>query len=104
MTTEAEVSAGSCGFVTGIRVERRENCVEVRITTACEKVAKFAEAVGRLQLRDALSEMCASPVYRAATQARLHPGCPVPAAVLRAVEIETGAATPRSVVIDFKKR
>jgi len=103
MTTRAEVNAGSCGFVAKISVERKGKKVVIRITSDCEKVTKFAEALEKLDWRDVLTQMCDSAVYRAATQAKLHPGCPVPAAVLRAVEIETGAATPKEVKMRFDR-
>lgn len=103
MTTRAEVDAGSCGFVTKISVERRGEVVEIRITSDCEKVAKFAEALKSLKWADALTHMCDSAVYHAATRARLHPGCAVPAALLRAIEIETGASTAKPVRMEFEK-
>ena len=103
MTTHAEVDAGSCGFVTRMSVERHGRRVEIHITSDCEKVAKFAEALKSIDWADALTQMCDSVVYHAATRARLHPSCAVPAALLRAVEIETGAATPKEVKMRFAK-
>ncbi|NOZ58642.1 MAG: hypothetical protein GXO66_03580 [Euryarchaeota archaeon] len=103
MSTSAEVDPGSCGFVTRIRVERLGREVRVRVNSECERVKKFAGALERLEVAEALAPMCASPVYRAATRARLHPGCAVPAALLRAVEVESGAATPAEVRITFRR-
>ncbi|WP_456474340.1 DUF6951 family protein [Candidatus Pyrohabitans sp.] len=102
--TRAEVDPGSCGFITRISVERHGNRVEIRISSGCEKVKLFAEAIESLDwTREVLVAMCDSAIYSAATRERLHPGCPVPAAVIRAVEIETGAATPRAVRIEFER-
>lgn len=102
--TRAEVDAGSCKFVTRISVERHGKRVEIRITSGCEKVKTFAEDVKSLVwTKEVLVGMCDSAIYSAATRARLHPGCPVPAAVIRAVEIETGAATPKAVRMEFEK-
>ena len=47
--------------------------------------------------------MTDSAVYRSATQHLKHAACPVPSAILKAIEVEAGLAVPQDVIIKIEK-
>lgn len=98
----AKVDPDSCMEITGIRVEKRE--VRVGLDTQCEKLRDFAEEIEKLDfISDVLPEFCESRIYRGATKAKLHSSCCVPPVVVRAVEVEIGAETPRRMLVEFEE-
>ncbi|TFH34446.1 MAG: hypothetical protein E4G99_09495 [Anaerolineales bacterium] len=45
--------------------------------------------------------MTESIVYQSAARHIRHTGCPIPSAILKAIEVEVGIALPHDVVINF---
>ena len=102
MTTKVRVDPGVCGFPATVRVERVDKThVRVHIACACDQVKAFEGCIADLDWRDAFGTMGDSAVYRAATDTIRHVTCPVPMAVLKAIEAEIGAALPRDVSVTF---
>jgi hypothetical protein len=104
--TEVEVFAGICGLKTIIRMENlgrhKARCV---IETACpnhRKVTKTLETV-TLDAMDELFRKGKSQVMQACEGTIPHASCPVPAAILKALEVDAGLALPADVTITFTK-
>lgn len=104
--TEVEVFAGICGFKTTIRVAKLErhkaSCI---IETGCpnhRKVAKTLETV-TLDAMDELFRKGKSQVMQASQGVIPHASCPVPAAILKTLEVGVGLALPADVTISFTK-
>jgi len=101
--TKAVVNAGACGMTVTIEVARVDKrSVRVRITTDCEMVTNLGDSLVRVDVQEALKAYVESQVYRYASQCRLHTSCPVPMAILKAIEVEAGLALPRSVFVCFE--
>ena len=100
-----EVSPGVCGLQTTIEAQSDDMYdVALEIVSECERVRRMAEelvSVSALsELRQALPE---TAVYQAAGRAGLHVSCPVPSAVLKAVEVAAGLALPADVQIVIRR-
>lgn len=102
--TKIVVNAGACGFTTVIRAEMgRERLVDISVESDCAAVQKMAVEIARLGRRDALTAILDNPVYRAAGRHLKHAACPVPAAVLKALEVEAGLNVKKDATIVFAK-
>jgi hypothetical protein len=101
--TKVIVEAGICGFTATIEVLKLSpRSVKVNITSECEMVTKMGESLAELRLRDALRPQVDSEVYKCASECGLHAACPVPMAILKAIEVEAGLALPQAVLVRFE--
>ena len=101
--TRAVVDPGICGKTVTIEVIRvGKRRVRIQITSDCEKVTKLGESCIELDQWEALKPQVDSQVYKCASECRLHGACPVPMAILKAVEVEAGLALPRPVHLYFE--
>jgi len=83
-----------------VRVSKRR--VRVGITSDCEMVTEMGKSLAELDQEDALKSLLQSGVYQCASECSLHVSCPVPMAVLKAIEVEAGLALPRPVLVHFE--
>jgi len=102
--TEVEVFAGICGFKTRIRVEdRKKYNAAVTIESDCpnhKKVAAILKAAN-INMMDELFRKGKSQVLNACQGIVPHLSCPVPAAVLKALEVGVGLALPADATVTF---
>ncbi len=101
--TRVVVNPGVCGMtatVEVIRVDKRR--VRVKITSDCEMVTEMGKPLAELDQEDALKSLLHSKVYQYAAGCSLHTTCPVPMAILKAIEVEAGLALPRPVLVQFE--
>ncbi|HEY6000885.1 MAG TPA: hypothetical protein VI078_16480 [bacterium] len=102
--TKVTVNSGACGFTSVIRATKGpERTVDITIESGCAMVQKLAAEVTRLARRDALTGILQNPVYLAAARHLKHAACPVPAAVLKALEVEAGMNVRKDAAITFEK-
>lgn len=93
------VNPGACGFTCTIgakKIDRRKVAVTIS-GSQCRQIQKLAGCVSAITLRELFAPLTRNPVYAAAEQAGCHPSCPVPSAVLKAVEVAMEMAVPRDV-------
>jgi hypothetical protein len=76
--------------------------VKVEITSECEKVTKMDESSLELNQFDALKPHINSEVYKRASEHHLCTSCPIPMAILKAIEVESGLALPRPVTVNLE--
>lgn len=101
--TKASVDAGICGFTALIEVIRLSSqSVSVTVTSDCEMVSKMGEELRDINWRDALNQREDCPLYKSLQQHIKHVACPIPTAILKAIEVEVGLALPGDVVIRFQ--
>ena len=101
--TRALVDPGICGKTVTIEVVKAgRRRVRVKVTTDCEKVTRLGESLLELDQWEALKPQVDSQVYKCASECRLHGACPVPMAILKAIEVEAGLALPRPVLVQFE--
>ena len=100
--TKVVVKAGACGFTSVIRADKgRERSVDISVDSGCAMVQKMAAEISSLGRRDALSGLLTNPVYLAAARHLKHAACPVPSAVLKALEVEAGLNVKKDATIVF---
>ena len=76
--------------------------MEVKLDTKCQMVNKLGELIGEVNLREALKPHGGNIIYEKAAGTIGHAACPVPMAVLKAIEVEAGMALPRPVNLTFE--
>jgi hypothetical protein len=84
------VKAGQCNQETSIEARRRDMThVAVEFVTTCEHVQKLAEALKTLDIAHEMSaSLLDTQVYRLAGEYLCRNSCVVPAAILKALEVE----------------
>ena len=101
--TRVTVNPGVCGMVSTIDVSRDGQWqVKLIINSDCDMVKELGEKLAQIDLRDALKSQAESIVYEWASRVRSHAACPVPMAILKAIEVEAKMALPRPVSITFE--
>ena len=102
--TCVSVNPGICGFT--CRIETRKidkNIVSVKISESeCKQIKQLCGLLNKIALRELFMPITRNPVYMAAERSGCHPSCPIPAAVLKAVEVSMEMALPRDVSIRFE--
>lgn len=102
--TRVEVFSGICGFTTSIEIEEKEKYTAVcKMEGQCPNCSKVAEilAVEPLNVMDELFRKGQSKVIEACRSNLPHISCPVPAGILKALEVGTGLALPADASIKF---
>ena len=101
--TKVIVQPGSCGCSASIKAEKGPGkVIYVTIETDCEMVQKMAADIKTLDRFAALAGFATNPVYQAAAKHVKHAACPVPSAVLKAIEVEAGLNVAKDATIVFK--
>lgn len=97
---QVEIHPGVCRCVTRATAELSgEDLLDLRLASDCGKVQKMAEALATVPLLAVLSPPLQNPVYQAADHQKLHGSCPVPAGLLKVLEVAAGLALPRNASI-----
>jgi hypothetical protein len=100
--TRVNVDSGICGFTSTIEVSKLSaKRVRVDITSECEMVSKLGEQLYDVELRNALKLPENPLLCKGAHRYIRHVACPVPIAILKAIEVEVGLALAKDVVIHF---
>jgi hypothetical protein len=102
--TRVTADAGACGFSATIEVERIDrSIVRATIHSACEQITAMNPDLSELNWRRGVfCKMTESRVYQSASQHIQHAACPIPAAILKAIEVEVGIALAKDLVIHFE--
>jgi len=102
--TRVHIDPGICGFPAIIEIKTvGKRQYSVKLTTECEKLAQLSDQIETLNLRDAFKQAKDSKLYSVVADCLLHPACPMPVAIIKALEVEAGIALARDVVIRFDK-
>lgn len=105
--TRVEVEAGVCGHSAVIEVVKLGTAhVQVTIHSACEQITAMNPDLAQLQWKGkghaVFKRMTESAVYASAGRHIRHTACPIPAAILKAIEVEVGLALAQDVTIRFR--
>ena len=100
-----KVSSGVCGFTTRIEGSADASLqVALQITSECSQIQKLAKQLVQVSASEELSRpLTETRTYRAAAECRLHTACPVPSAILKALEVASGMALPADVHMTIEK-
>lgn len=100
----AEIDSGICGFCTTVRTKAEGRTVRLEFETTCGHVEKLAEQLTEVDPYREISYRGEGPVtLRLAAEHLVHPACPVPSGILKAIEVESGLALPKDASIKPKK-
>ena len=101
--TKVVVDPGICGFTARIEVSRIDaETVSVVILSDCEMVSQWGAQLGHLDCRKTLKPPESIFFFESAFRHISHAACPIPVAVLKALEVEVGAAARGDVSISFR--
>jgi hypothetical protein len=102
--TTVIVNSGACGFTVTITVEKHSSGkIMLVLDTACEMVKKMLEDIAILDRFSPLTGFQNNPVYGSAAKHIKHVACPVPCAILKAIEVEAGLNVAKDAGITFVK-
>lgn len=103
--TKVKVSAGACGFTSVIKVTRKSKAkVSVEIFSACKDLRSMAEDFTEIDWHSGVFvKMTESAIYKSAAKRLIHADCPVPCAIIKAIQIEVDAMLPTEVSMKFEK-
>ena len=100
--TRVIVNSGACGFTVTITAEKgKHRKVLIALETPCEMVQKMLADIATVDQRVTLTGFRDNPVYLSAAKHLRHVACPVPSAILKAIEVEAGLNVPKDVRIEF---
>jgi hypothetical protein len=100
----AEIESGICGFCTTVRTTSEGRKVRVEFETDCGYVEQLAEALTEVDPFQEISYRGEGPVtLRLAAEHLVHPACPVPSGIIKAIEVEAGLALPKDASIKPSK-
>jgi hypothetical protein len=100
----AEIESGICGFCTTVKTTTEGRTVRVEFETDCGYVEQLAEVLSAVDPYREISYRGEGPVtLRLAAEHLVHPACPVPSGIIKAIEVEAGLALPKDASIRPKK-
>ena len=98
------VDCGICGQRATINVSKSSATqLHVSVETDCEMLGKAAEQMDGADWREALRPGHPHSVHAIMFGTIKHAGCPGPAAMAKAIEVEVGVALPKDVTISFTR-
>lgn len=99
------VQAGICGFTAVIVTQANDDYdVKLNITSDCKRVAALAETLTQVSALSEISQpVTRTATYQAASGAKLHAACPVPSAIIKAIEVAAGLALPKDAHITVSR-
>ncbi len=102
--TRLIVHAGACGYDVAVTVEKVDrSTVRVVLNSECEQISAMQPDISELNWRKGVfCRIAESRIYQSAAQHLNHAACPVPGAILKAIEVEVGIALPKDILIHFE--
>ena len=89
------VQAGACGFTTTIEAEGEGELVKLTISSDCQAVQGLAGELRTVDSMDVFAPLDETEMYAACRRNLRHSACPVPCAILKAVEAAADLPCPR---------
>ena len=102
---KAEICSGVCGFNTTVIANADgDGKVHLQIESDCKSVRKLAAELTEVDPFKEFSWRRGDPVtMQLAPKCLAHPACPVPAGIIKAVEVAAGLALPADATIKLSK-
>lgn len=102
---KVQVASGICGLNATIAARGDDQYdVVIAVTSECPRVRKLADEVTHLSaLTELMLPINETMVYRSAARAKCHAACPVPSAILKAIEVAAGMALPADVHMGIER-
>jgi hypothetical protein len=101
---EAKIHAGVCGFETVVKTQRLGKRCQVSIQSDCKLLREMANNLTDVDPFQEISHANNGPVtFQMAAKCRLHPACPVPSGIIKAVEVECKLSVPADASIQITR-
>lgn len=102
---EVKVKPGICGLESTITVITEDmQMANVEISTECPNIKQMENELKNIDcLEECFLKFDTSRVYKSAGKNCKHVACPVPAAIIKGLEVACGLALPKDVDIKIKK-
>ena len=101
---KAEIFAGICGFNTTVETAMDGSQCDISIESDCKSIQKLAESLKHVNPFEEISFRGQGPTtLRVAEKYCAHTACPVPAGIIKAIEIAAGLALPADATIKLSK-
>jgi hypothetical protein len=99
-----DIDPGICGLQTRLQASSDDGrLVRLNIESQCPSIQALQGSLGELDAYEVcFAGFRDSPVYAAAGEHFKHAACPVPGAIIKAVEAAAGLALPKNVCCTFK--
>ena len=101
--TKVIVNPGICGFEAIVEAIRSGDAIRLQIRSECKEIKKLANALTVISLQDLRNakSFTENKVNKNAARYIRHFSCPIPCAILKAVEVELELALKKNVTIKF---
>ena len=99
----AEIHSGICGFVTRVEATLADDgqTVNLAIQSDCPAIQKIAADLAQVNAFREITYRGEGPQVLEAARRLRHTACPVPAGIIKAVEVAAGLALPAPVTIEI---
>jgi hypothetical protein len=99
------LDAGACGFMVVVRAKKiGEKRFTVVLTSHCDMIKDLNDELKDREFgREIFSTIGDSEIYKLSSRYIKHVSCPLPAAILKAIEVEAGLAVPKDVKMKIEK-
>ena len=102
--TRTIVHAGICGFETRVTTRLQDDRCQIEIESDCSAIKKLGENLTSVDPFNEISYRGEIPeTMKQATLFCMHAACPVPVAIIKAIEVESGLALPAEVRIHIEQ-
>ena len=101
--TKVIVHPGICGFDAYIEVKASERTLKLQIESECNNVKNLAGGLTEISKEDWMNTKdYANKIFKFVSGDIRHLSCPIPCAIMKAIEVELGMALKKDVEIKFK--
>jgi len=102
--SKAEIHAGACGFTTTVNATMNGKMCQLAIESDCKAINKMATELTEVEpFKEISSRRQVPKTLEMGLKHCTHAACPVPAGIIKAVEIEAGLNLPVDVTIKLSK-
>jgi len=102
--SKAIIDPGICGFMAEVVAEMEDDMCSLEITCDCEPIQEMAKELAQVDPMVEIGFHGDGPLtLRMFAKHCPHPACPVPAGILKAVEVAAGLALPKDASIRVMK-
>lgn len=103
--TKVRITAGACGYTAVVKIHSLDKKkVHVSIITACRMLQQLNAELGVIDwTKGVFDRFCDSIIYKTAHKTLKHTDCPVPMAIIKAIQVEIKGAVSKDVVMKFEK-
>jgi hypothetical protein len=98
--SKSVIQSGICGFTTEVVARADSGTCSLIIRSDCPVIKGLAEELRQVDPMEEITYQGKGPLtFRLAREHCLHPACPVPAGIIKAIEVEAGLALPKDATI-----